>query len=244
MNNIFLAAATRSGSTHVKNCFVLLGWQSTSTHVCLEGHYNEEHMVDAKVATVVFPMKGLVFQQHTRAIGRSVEVLKMFNVKPVVLYRNVLDSVVSFYDSTDKGFRNNPTDKGGTFLSLHLPDWPQMTRDERMLWVAYNVIPWWYSFYVSWRQADIESLFVGYEDFHKNQREGLKRIIEFTSGCCPYSDAQLETASMHKGSKFNVGVVGRGDNLPRYIIDIAYEQAKTWGPWREEIERCLLNRGV
>jgi len=234
MNNIFLAAATRSGSTHIKNCFVLLGWRAATTHICLDEHFNEEHMVDAKIATALFPMGGFVFQQHTRAIGRNVEILREYGVKPVVTYRNVLDSLVSLKDSTGKDPR-----KGYTFLPLHLPDLDQMSEDDKLWWLAYNMIPWWYSFYVSWRQADIDKLFIRYDEFYDNQTAGLAQILEFTGNPIP-EDGKLDLVSLHKGGKFNVGISGRGWDLPPGIIDLAYSQAKAWGPWREEIECNLL----
>jgi hypothetical protein len=233
----FLAAAMRSGSTHIKNCFLRIGFRPSSTHITFGDHVNEEHMVDGRSAALLFPLGGFVFQQHVRAIGRNVPLLKEFGVRPIVLYRNVLDSIVSWKESADRDTARGY--KQASHSPTYMPDWPTLSDRDKLLWITYNIVPWYYSFYVSWREADIESLFVNYDDFFRCQWKEFGQMTRHLG--LDLKDIDLKGAVGGRDGKFNVGVSGRGDSLPDEVINIADRQASSWGvSWQHRLEEDLL----
>jgi hypothetical protein len=242
--NIFIAAAMRSGSTHLNNCLNRLGFKKACLHRSLEGCWNEDHMVDRDAASILLPMGGWVIQQHTRAIGRNVELLKHFETKPIITYRNVLDSIVSW----DESQRLNIMQGRGnvyTFSPIHVGSWDGMDQQQREGWMLYNVVPWYYSFYVSWREADIDKLFIKYERHYKDQAAGLKLILDFIGAelVRPVTRKELECIAKVTIGKPNVCKSGRGrELLSQKFIDRCYEQADFWGPkWGPIIREELLD---
>ena len=226
--NVFLAAGMRTGSTHIKNCLIRLGLRPASTHITLDDNVNEEHMVDGRAATLLFPMGGFVFQQHVRAIGRNVPLLREYGIRPIVLYRNIYDCVLSWTEQATRDWTMGK--RQHTYSPLHIPDWGSLGDGDRLRWVAYNVVPWYFSFYVSWQEAEIEKMFISYERFFEDQPAGLRGILRF-SGFYPLPDQRsLEAAAAPLGGKFSVGLSGRGAGLPGEVKRIIEKQAEAWGP--------------
>lgn len=206
--------------------------------MALKGHFNEEHTVDVNAANIIFPLGGFVVWQHSRAIGRNVPILKEHGVKPIVLYRSFLDSLVSLEEKTaqrtDKNLR-------ATFAAIYIPYWREWTQIERQKWVAYNVLPWYFSFYISWMEADIDKLFVRYDSFYKDEVAGIEKILDFVDPfLAPFPTKDIKKAVAHRDTSFNVGKSGRGQDLDGSVIDIAVKQARAWGPvWGPVLEKEL-----
>jgi uncharacterized protein (UPF0297 family) len=193
----------------------------------MRGHYNEDHMVDARSAAILFPMGGYVCHQHTRAIGPNAVILKEYDVPVVVLYRNILDTLVSWEESCgrDEAAGRGPNH---TFMPTHVPAWEKMSKLDRRIHVAYNILPWYFSFFVSWKEADANTLFMNYKEFYSDQVKGLQKIGRFI-GMVPSGD--ISHVTKHQDGRFSVGKSGRGrELLEPEVIEIAYAQARSWGP--------------
>ena len=242
--NIFLAASMKSGSTHIKNSFVRLGFKPASVHTTLPGCVNEDSRVDMGAASVLFPLGGMVFHHHIRAIGPNAKILDMFDVKPIVLVRNVLDSVVSWKESMDFDVENG-LGNYNSHSSVYGAQWKWMNEHEKYQWILYNVVPWYFSFFLSWKNCFKPiPMFHFYEDHFKNEAEGIHKILkhsdtpEFT-----LPPSAIEKCIGSQDGKFNKGILGRGDDLPRDFKRQVQEQAYSWGPNEGRIlEEQLLCR--
>ena len=230
---VFIAAATRSGSTHIKNCFALSGWRPVSMHVAFDGHNNEEHMIDPRLATVLFPQGDFVIQQHVRAIGRNAPILAEFDIRPIVTYRNLSDSVVSLVDSTEKDFALG-RGKGYTHVPIHLPDWTRMSLNDKLWWTIYNMVPWWCSFLLSWKESGLDCLFVDCDTFFADQVMGLRKMFDHVGVRPP--DTLSQISSLRRG-KLNVGVSGRGERLSGGMHKVIRHQASLYGLEEELCDR-------
>lgn len=240
MNSIFLAAATRSGSTHIANSLVRCGLQRASVHSTINGAFNEEHSIDPSAAAAVFAIPGLVFQSHVRGIGRTPELLKMSKVPTVVTCRNIFDSLLSFKESTDADWARTGEHRAfvrSTHIGIELPDWGSMSNNERFTWVGYTMIPWYLSFYVSWKDCGFPVHWVWYDEYFADQVIGLTKILEWAG--IPIC-RQAFCATLPTNGKMNVGVSGRGLRmLPAAVVEEVYNQIDTWGSWRAQIEEDL-----
>jgi hypothetical protein len=215
-----------------------MGWRSASCHLSLEGHYNEEHMVDIRSAAILFPLGGFVVQQHTRAIGRNVPILQEYDVPVIITYRNIYDSILSWKESTDKDASSG---KGGqyTFAPIYIPFWKNWSDEEKQIWVAYNITPWYLSFWLTWRVADVPKLWIRYDEFYADQAKGFGQILNFLGEPEPPMEV-YEAHSRQKGGKFNVGKSGRGkEMLCEEAQNIINNQIRSWVEWSEVMEEAL-----
>jgi hypothetical protein len=223
-----------------------LGLRRASVHGIYWNAFNEEHIIDPEKASALFPLGGFVFQSHVRGIGRTVEILKAYKVPTIVTCRNLLDSLVSFKESTDFDWQHTRTQKEfvqSTHLGLQLPEWGTMTELDRFRWVTHNMTPWFISFYVSWQEVDIPVHWVWYNEFFRDQIAGLTGIIKFI-GAEPVSMAKLEEVSSHWDGKYNCGIAGRGKLLPPDCVEDVYNQIDAWGSYRAQIERDLCGKSA
>jgi len=226
----------------MKNCFHKLGLRIANLHYTLPEAWNEEHMIDINAAQILLPMGGWVFQQHMRAIGRNALLLKMHGVKPIVTYRNLFDCIVSWCESRD---HDVAVGRGNQYIfaPIHCPDWSNMSMEAKYAWATYNVTSWYFSFYVSWKEADIPTLFVNYEQHFKNEALSFDKMLRWAGIDHKATLANLATIASETKGKFNVGQSGRGMRLlPFELIDSIYTQAEAWGPrWGPILQEALLN---
>ncbi len=102
-------------------------------------------------------------------------------------------------------------DTGRTFTPIHVPDWTkQRSKYARQKWCIYHVLPWYTSFYVSWMEADIEKLFVRYNEHFADQVQSIRRICQFADPEHIPDPVVLKKITEHKDGAFRFGVSGRG----------------------------------
>lgn len=152
-----------------------------------------------------------VSQIHLRATEANVALIKKFEVKPVVLVRDIFDTVVSWYDHME-----NESPVGCMFYATDR--YFKLSEEERMNMIVDLAIPWYFSFYVSWVEAEaagaVNPLWLTYTDVTKDTRNSIRRITDFADIQC--SDAEIEKCMPAESSKssekvrFNKGVSGRG----------------------------------
>jgi hypothetical protein len=239
-----MAAATRSGSTHIRNCFLRLGLKSAPLNCAEPGFYNEEHMPQRDYTELLVPLGGFCFYYHVRAIGRTVPILRDNAIKPVVTCRNVLDTMVSFRDSHEQGIERLGRE-GCQYIWLpkHGPyDWHDFSDTQKWMWIASNIAPWLFSFYVSWHESGLDCLFVNYAEHYRDEIAGMNRIIDHLGWKDRPTDACLASVTSPRDGRFNLGKTGRGrEVLPAEAIELTYTLAKSWGPaWGPILTKNLL----
>jgi hypothetical protein len=238
MQSVFLAAATRSGSTHIANSLVRCGLRRASVHGIVNGAYNEEHCIDPQAAACLFPLSGFVYQSHVRAMGRTRELLDSYKVPTVVTCRNLFDSLLSFKENTELDYLTNPVHfRKTTHIGVLLPPWGDMNESQKWGWVVDNMTPWYISFYVSWKDCGFPTHWVWYEDYFRNQEQGLTKILEWAG--IP-QDRQTASAWCPTDGKLSVGRVGRGlQQMPEWAKIRVMRHTEEWGSWYEDITRDL-----
>ena len=46
------------------------------------------------------------------------------------------------------------------------------------MWIGYNIIPWYLSFYASWKNTTLPVIWSWYDEFFKDQVAGMRRILD------------------------------------------------------------------
>jgi hypothetical protein len=167
-----------------------------------------------------------VFGGHCPAYYDTVTYLKDFNIKPMVCIRNLYDTILSVKERI-----NSIYEMGGYPVipgQLVPMDWQSWSVDEQSDWAAYNAGVWQLKFFASWEYANIEKLWVKYEEFYADQVAGWRRIFDFYELRHPPQEA-LEFCAMMKNNNFNKGVSGRGMSLPRSSKKILDNLVDSWG---------------
>ena len=148
-----------------------------------------------------------VVQTHTMSTGNNVKLLQRYHFKPVVLVRNIFDVVVSLHDFVPK------------FPLLHMghlhKKYFTMDKDAQIDHLIRFCVPWFLSFYVSWREVEeskeLETHWVRYEDIFPDPTDVAVKILDFYGLSCPEERIasalkEIESVSTRK----NVGTKGRG----------------------------------
>jgi hypothetical protein len=130
-------------------------------------------------------------------------------------------------------------------IGIYVPlDWDEMDEDDQYDWLARNVVPWFFTFYVSWMDAAVPRLMVWYDEYYKDEVAGVRKILKHTGldkhGTVTDEAIRLATKP-GDSSRLCFGKSGRGKQLPAHAIETAHDIAISWGgEWNPRIRRDLL----
>jgi tetratricopeptide (TPR) repeat protein len=204
--HIFIACVPKSGSTFLKNVLVALSGYRDAFMVSTPSQFEQELYLPV-VENVAH--LDTVTQQHCRASAVNVQMMQAFGIRPVVLVRNIFDSVMSLLDFYDKG----------AFLhSYFRADYQLLDRETRIDLIIDNFVPWYFQFVTSWRKAEkdrsLEIFWISYEELIQDKVTTIQKLLEFYGlGAAKRGIEQTikRTESEKRKSRFNKGVTGRGN---------------------------------
>src|SRR6266568_460637 len=203
--HLFIACVPKSASTFLKNTLVnLTGYRDLFT-VYAAGQ--SEHEIYLPTLRELAHLD-TVTQQHCRASDANVHLMQAFGIRPVVLVRNIFDSVMSLLDFYNKG----------AFQTSYFPaDWPALDVEMKIDLLIENVIPWYFQFVASWdlaeKQKRLEVHWLSYEDLVADKTSSVLKVLEFYRlGASRRGVEQRigEIESEGRKIRFNRGVTGRG----------------------------------
>jgi hypothetical protein len=199
-----VACLPKSGSTYLSMLIGNLPDFSLTTYAPAGGRREQELSETLMRKACRLPRH--VVQQHVRASDYTLELIQRFDVTPIVLVRNIYDSVVSLAEHLVNESSVGPI----AYFDQSLCQLPFQDRVNAIIDLA---APWYFNFYVSWWLARREAI-VTYEDVILG---GAKRQSEFLRSIGLATDLE-EVRSAHEKTKrqftrFNIGKAGRGANL-------------------------------
>lgn len=134
--------------------------------------------------------------------------MQAFGIRPVVLVRNIFDSVISLLDFYNRGAFKN---------SFFRADWTALNDETRIDLLIENVIPWYFQFVASWdlaeKQKRVEVLWLTYEELVRDKPSSVLKVLEFYGlGASRRGVEERIRAieSEERKIRFNKGVTGRG----------------------------------
>ena len=203
--HIFIACVPKSASTFLKNLLVnLTGYRDLFTVYAAGQSEHEIYLPTLRESAHL----DTVTQQHCRASDANVHLMQAFGIRPVVLVRNIFDSVMSLLDFYDKGAFQT---------SYFRADWPALDRETKIDLLIENVIPWYFQFVASWdlaeKQQRIELQWLTYEELVADKLSAVLKVLEFYGlGAARTGVEQRikEIESEGRKNRFNKGLKGRG----------------------------------
>jgi len=203
--HLYIACVPKSASTFLKNLLVnLTGYRDLFTVYAAGQSEHEIYMPTLRESAHLHT----VTQQHCRASDANVHLMQAFGIRPVVLVRNIFDSVMSLLD-----FYN----QGAFQKSYFRADWQALDEEMKIDLLIENVIPWYFQFVASWdlaeKQQRLEVLWLSYENLVADKAASVLKVLEFYGLGASWRGVEQrigEIESEERKIRFNKGVTGRG----------------------------------
>ena len=203
--HLFIACVPKSASTFLKNLLVnVTGYRDLFTVYAAGQTEHEIYLPTLRESAHL----DTVTQQHCRASDANVHLMQAFGIRPVVLVRNICDSVMSLLDFYNKGAFQTSYFRG---------DWQALDEETKIDLLIENVIPWYFQFVASWdlaeQQKRLEVHWLSYEDLVADKPASVLKVLEFYGlGASRRGIEQRigEIEAEERKIRFNKGVTGRG----------------------------------
>jgi tetratricopeptide (TPR) repeat protein len=203
--HIFIACVPKSASTFLKNVLVnVTGYRDLFTVYAAGQTEHEIYLPTLRESAHL----DTVTQQHCRASDANIHLMQAFGIRPVVLVRNIFDSVMSLVDFYDNGAFQT---------SYYRADWQALDRETKIDLLIENVIPWYFQFVASWdlaeKQTRLEIHWLSYEELVADKPASVLAVLKFHGLGAPRESVEqrIRDIESNKGKiRFNKGLTGRG----------------------------------
>ena len=203
--HIFIACVPKSGSTFLKNVLVGLTGYRDAFMVYSAQQFEQELYPPMLVRSA---KNDTVTQQHCRATDANVQMMQAFGIRPVVLVRNIFDSVMSLLDFYTAG---------ASYQSFFRDDFQGLDDETKIDLLIDNFVPWYFQFVSSWSRAEkhgsLEIMWLSYEGLIADKSARIQDVLRFYGlGASQKGvDQRIKGAEGEKSrTRFNKGVAGRG----------------------------------
>jgi hypothetical protein len=165
-----------------------------------------------------------VVHQHCIAHRRELGLFRAAGLKPVVLVRDIADSLVSYRDHRVRNSGGLPRDTAFAALSS----------DDQMTAAVLERAHWYFMFQATWFSAikfsHIPAIMIDYKDLTENPEWAVALMLQHWGDSVPDEKiAQAVKAVLHDRirANFNNGTTGRGALVPEHLrigIDNLFRQ--------------------
>lgn len=203
--HIFVACVPKSGSTFLKNVLLKITGYRDAFVAYTPAQFEQDLYLPAVVNTA---HADTVTQQHARATDANIQLMQAFEIRPVVLVRNVFDAVISLLDFYD----------GGAFANTFFrEDYQALDDTTRIDLLIDNLVPWYFQFVASWslveKRYQLDVFWLSYEELIKNKPASVTKVLKFYGLGAPQRGIEQvirEMESEKRRTRFNKGITGRG----------------------------------
>lgn len=208
---VVIACAPKSGSTFLSHALSRITNLPSSR--LSSAYATNEHDLYLP-ALYIMSGTGCVSQMHMKGTFHNAALARMFGIKPIILVRNIEDTVVSLLDDLRAKERRDNFGSGEVGFSFLWQDDAIASLNETALidCIIDLAVPWYVNFYVSWyrlcERHDIEALWITYEELMGDKRGTVQNILGFLGFGAGFNFND-EVLDQHY-AKFNKGGSGRG----------------------------------
>lgn len=220
---VAVIASPKSGSTYVSNV-IARHCKLPSRRLCFAYASNEHDLY--LPALVTAKITGGVSQLHMRATPHNLQLIKAFNVKSIVLTRNIFDTLASFQRDIKKKLSAQIPGQGllGYSFVWLMPHMLKLSDEQLMDYCIDFYVPWFLNFIVSWNQwrNDERICFLRYETLMENKPAAFVRIFELL-GYDPNVSPDLLGMNFLENSK----IVAAAGGKTGYGLDVLTAKQRT-----------------
>lgn len=220
---IALCCMPKSGSTHILTALQRIPGMDLGITYLHTPYKNPdfvealaaEHEID-ELSLLMLEMRGAnwISHMHTKWTPYTERMFKAYNIKPIVVFRNIFDAIVSLDDMF-------MAEKVSAFPMIRVPKrYFNLPQPERLTYLCDYAGPWYLDYVASWARMRGEHLRLNYEDDVLGfGPETMTRLRNFL-GIEHVTDAEMATAfdlkddTLKNRARLNKGVAGRGELIP------------------------------
>lgn len=206
-NRLLVACFPKSGSTYLSAILASLPNSVFTSWVSDYGRREQELCpLRLKEDAEKYAMFNLVSQNHVRYSGATEKYIEEFNLKPVVLVRNLFDVVPSLID-------HHKMESTVYSMAFVPPDIVEWDFQHAAKFVTHMVLPWYFNFFLSWQLYE-KKIIVRYEDLVADPVTVVKKICKYWN--LDFSELDIINAierAKQLPTRKNVGEAGRGHSL-------------------------------
>jgi len=210
---VLIAATPRSSSTFLTNRLVRISGLPPA-NLCYSYLQNEHDLYPPNL--LIYNATGAVSQAHMKATLPNINLIELFAIKPVVLTRDIFDSIASLYDQLHN--KDYVTSRNTYSFAWFDKEFLKLDDSDRLNFIIDIMVPWYINFYVTWSSFTaanmVDPLWITYEELHSDTYACVSRIIRFLG-----IDAEEQRIRENlyvppqKRVNYNKGVSGRGNEL-------------------------------
>jgi hypothetical protein len=204
-DHLLVACFPKSGSTFLSRALSLAtGFPMRPLSVMFQ--HNEQDICQHKLRRL---RQRSVVHQHVKGTFNNVWLLNQYQVKPVILVRNIFDTVISLNDHLRLEDHRIPTGY------VHREFW-NLDFDAAIHFLIRNHLPWYFSFLISWREAasQITCFRLTYRRLFSDVPAILHEVLDFYKISTVRGHVERVASEMKSvDTRFNKGVRGRGEQL-------------------------------
>ena len=242
--NILVACAPKSASTFIEAALrKALGLPTVSLFTAttdglagslLGANLREQEADELALIRCGLNNRGDVAQHHMRATPYLAQMLKIYNIRPIVTHRNLFDTLVSLDDMVLENRAGGSQDRRKYFGDGLPANYGRLEPEDRLTILAQRNTAWFIQFYVSWKACEraglVEPLWISYEDDFLGDKQRLAERVSGFLGANMTDAGKLADAFADKrdagARRFNKGVSGRGRDMPQSVRDIILKTAR------------------
>lgn len=172
-HHIFITCTPKSGSTYLLRLLEdLLGYEVQIFIAAFDR--TEQDIFEPRILNNL--KINTVTHQHTRCTDNNTRLLKKHQIKPVILTRNIFDSVISMRNHMLQEPENSWWPMGYIDHNFY-----ELSIEKQYDFVIDLIIPWYINFYVSWeRFEDQESLlWITYDELFSDKVGTVQKILKY-----------------------------------------------------------------
>ncbi len=225
-SHVVIACFPKSGSTYLCKVLAdLTGMQRTTfAQARAHGRYVEQDLYEPTLKA--HRRVPAIVHQHVKGTPPNLHLLDEFGIQPIILVRDIADTLLSLHDHLD---REGPAVPTG-YVPRHYFD---MNLDDRLMYLIRMHLPWYFNFLASWQDAaeDSRHKWISYEQLFANR---VTTVLEVCEHCGIDATAEEVKASLARldadatATRKNVGKAGRGAALPEPHRQAISELANCW----------------
>ena len=228
---VLLACLPKTGSTFLSEALAALPGMRRAHLVMGYEHHEQELVLDH---LLTYSGTDYVAQHHIRHSEATAELCRLFDLKVVVLVRNLFDIMVSLRDHLMRlGLDFSMARVDPAFRA-----WDEATQYR---FIADMFLPWFVTFYVGWVRAG-DRLLIGYEELLCDAPCLVARAAAHAGmAVSPQQALAAVAAARARPTLFNKGVIGRGTAVPAAVRARVLDQLA----WYSDVDFTpLIGRGA
>jgi hypothetical protein len=172
-NKIFITCTPKSASTYLMRLLADIINARATTFISAYDRTEQDISLFKVIETSII---STVTHQHMKCSDYNLKILSRFKIKPLILTRNIYDSIISMKNHIHK----EPT----------VTWWPMAYIDESFYiksaekqidFIIDFFVPWYINFYVSWhKECEKENfLWITYKELMEQKAETINKILQY-----------------------------------------------------------------